>query len=61
MKRLMREAYRLNKHRYCERLQRAASNVPGCSSTKAGHSRLPWEVTQQKISRSLDRWMKEHG
>jgi ribonuclease P protein component len=60
MKRLMREAYRLSKARLYERLAGRTQQVAWLFIYQ-GKGLTTWEVTEQKISRSLDRWMKEHG
>jgi ribonuclease P protein component len=60
MKRLMREAYRLSKARQYERLAGRTQQVAWLFIYQ-GKGLTTWEVTEQKISRSLDRWMKEHG
>jgi ribonuclease P protein component len=60
VKRLMREAYRLNKHTYLERLQAGGKQ---CAWLFVYQARTPITLAeaQQKITRALDRWMKEHG
>ena len=60
IKRLMREAYRLSKARLYERLAGRTQQVAWLFIYQ-GKGLTTWEVTEQKISRSLDRWMKEHG
>ena len=56
MKRLMREAYRLSKARLYERLAGRTQQVAWLFIYQ-GKGLTTWEVTEQKISRSLDRWM----
>ena len=58
MKRLMREAYRLNKHTWYERLRAAGVQ---CAWLIVFNGRAPITLaeTQLKISRALDRWLKE--
>ncbi len=60
MRRLMREAYRLNKHVYHDRLQARGKQ---CAWLFICQARAPLDLvtTQEKITRSLDRWIKEHG
>lgn len=60
MKRLMREAYRLNKHRWYERL-RAAGVQCAWLVVFNGKAPITLAETQLKITRSLDRWLKENG
>lgn len=60
MKRLMREAYRLNKHRWYEPL-RAAGVQCAWLIVFNGKAPVTLAETQLKITRSLDRWLKEHG
>lgn len=58
-RRRMREAFRLNKQRWQEAL--LAANVQ-CAwlVVYQGRTCLPFELIQQKISRSIDRWILEH-
>lgn len=60
MKRLMREAYRLNKHRWYELLHAAGAQ---CAWLIVFNGKAPITLaeTQMKITRSLERWLKEHG
>lgn len=60
MRRLMREAYRLNKERFYTTLE--ASGVQ-CAwlFIYQGKGTITLAETELKITRSLDRWMKEHG
>lgn len=60
MKRLMREAYRLNKGRIYARLAGRTQQVAWLFVYQ-GKGLPPWELTEQRISRSLDRWLNEHG
>ncbi len=60
MRRLMREAYRLNKERYYEVL-RASGTQCAWLFIYQGKATMTLAETQVKITRSLDRWMKEHG
>lgn len=59
-RRLMREAYRLNKARYHEQL---AASGKQCAWLFVYQSKEVGTLrgTELKITRSLDRWMKEHG
>ena len=60
MKRLMREAYRLNKARYLEHL---ATTGRQCAWLFIFQGKAPIGLaeTQVKITRCLDRWMEKHG
>ncbi|MBK8498285.1 MAG: ribonuclease P protein component [Flavobacteriales bacterium] len=60
MKRLMREAYRLNKHRWYEPL-RAAGVQCAWLIVFNGKAPVTLAETQLKITRSMERWLKEHG
>lgn len=60
MRRLLREAYRLNKHTYHDRL-RTAGKQCAWLFVYQGKAPLTLAETQQRIMRSLDRWMKQHG
>ena len=60
MRRLLREAYRLNKHTYHDRL-RTAGKQCAWLFVYQGKAPLTLAETQQRITRSLDRWMKQHG
>jgi ribonuclease P protein component len=60
MKRLMREAYRLNKHGYLERLEASGKQCAWLFVYQA-RTTLTLAETQQRITRAMDRWMKEHG
>jgi len=58
-RRRMREAFRLNKLRWQETL-RAANVQCAWLVVYQGRTCPPFELTQQKISRSIDRWILEH-
>ncbi|HRH68055.1 MAG: ribonuclease P protein component [Flavobacteriales bacterium] len=60
MRRLLREAYRLNKQAYHERLKTSGKQ---CAWLFIYQGRTPLTLadTQLKISRSLDRWLERHG
>ena len=60
MRRLMREAYRLNKARYQDRLKQAGKQCAWLFIYQ-GKEPLTLAETQVKITRSLDRWMEKHG
>jgi ribonuclease P protein component len=60
MKRLMREAYRLNKPRTHARLQERPGQVAWLLIYQ-GRQVITWEEVERKISRILDRWMLEHA
>ena len=60
VRRLMREAYRLNKHRYFDRLRQSGKQCAWLFVFQ-GKEPLTLSETQQKITRSLDRWMERHG
>jgi len=60
MKRLMREAYRHSKARYLEPLS-AAGEQCAWLFVFQGRQPITLEETRIKITRCLDRWMKEHG
>ncbi len=60
MRRLLREAYRLNKHAYHDRL-RAAGKQCAWLFIYQGKTPLTLSETQLKITRSMDRWMRQHG
>ncbi|MBX2972593.1 MAG: ribonuclease P protein component [Flavobacteriales bacterium] len=59
-RRLLREAYRLNKATYYDRL-RAAGRQCAWLFIFQGKEPLTLAEAQQKITRSLDRWMEKHG
>jgi ribonuclease P protein component len=59
VRRHMREAYRLNKHRWYERLQQAGSQCAWLLIFQ-GPKPLSWEESSGKISRIFDRWTQEH-
>lgn len=60
MRRLMREAYRLNKQGYHQRLQEKGKQ---CAWLFIYQSRtlIDLATTQEKITRAMHRWLKEHG
>lgn len=60
MKRLMREAYRLDKHRWYAKL---AASGRQCAWLIVFQGKAPVTLaeTRLKISRSLDRWLEQHG
>ena len=60
MRRLLREAYRLNKHAYHDRL-RAAGKQCAWLFIYQGKTPLTLSETQLKITRSMDSWMRQHG
>ena len=58
-RRLIREAYRLNKHTWYEQLTAKNSQCAWLLIFQ-GNSPLCWEETQEKITRIFDRWTQEH-
>ncbi len=60
MRRLLREAYRLNKHIYHERLTLAGKQCAWLFIYQ-GKAPLTLAEAQLKITRSMDRWLKQHG
>ena len=60
MRRLLREAYRLNKHTYHEKLRTAGKQCAWLFIYQ-GKAPLTLAETQQRITRSMDRWLKQHG
>ena len=60
MKRLMREAYRQDKHRWYEKLKTSGKQ---CAWLIVFQGKAPITLmeTRLKISRSLDRWLAQHG
>lgn len=60
MRRLMREAYRLNKAAYAERLRMAGKQCAWLFIYQ-GKEPLTLAETQHRLTRSLDRWMEKHG
>ncbi len=60
MRRRMREAWRLNKLPFLDRL-RAADAQCAWLFIYQGREPITFAATTLKITRSLDRWMKEHG
>ncbi len=59
-RRLMREAYRLNKATYHDRLRAAGKQCAWLFIYQAKEP-LTLAETQRKITRSLDRWMEKHA
>ncbi len=60
VKRLMREAWRLNKHRWYPALREQGRQC-AVLVTYRGPGRPTLEETTLKITRAMDRWLKEHG
>jgi ribonuclease P protein component len=60
MKRLMREAFRLNKPRTYARLAERPGQVAWLLIYQ-GRQVITWEEAEGKISRILDRWLHEHA
>ena len=58
-RRLLREAYRLNKHRWYEALRNADVQCAWLVVFQGGPV-LNWPETQEKITGLFDRWVKEH-
>jgi ribonuclease P protein component len=58
-RRRMREAYRLNKDRWHAALREAGVQCAWLVVFQ-GKAPLPFTVTQERISRSIDRWILEH-
>lgn len=59
-RRLLREAYRLNKASYHARLRERGKQCAWLFIYQ-GKAPLTLAETQMKITRSLDRWMEKHG
>ncbi len=59
VRRHMREAYRLNKHRWYQRLSDAGSQCAWLLVYQ-GNAPLQWQEAAEKISRVFDRWTQEH-
>lgn len=59
VRRHMREAYRLNKHRWYERLDQAGVQCAWLLIFQ-GSGPLSWSESSEKISRVFDRWTQEH-
>lgn len=59
MKRLMREAYRQQKHTHHERL-RAAGLQCAWLFTFQGKGRIPYAEVRARLTRALERWMEQH-
>ncbi|MBK6831070.1 MAG: ribonuclease P protein component [Flavobacteriales bacterium] len=60
VKRLLREAYRINKHRWYGKLQ-ASGKQCAWLIVFQGKAPVTLAETELKISRALDRWLKQHG
>ncbi|MEZ4808365.1 MAG: ribonuclease P protein component [Flavobacteriales bacterium] len=60
VKRLMREAYRLNKE-VCHAPMRASGTQCALLFVFQGKANVTLAEMELKITRSLERWMKEHG
>lgn len=60
MKRRMREAYRLEKHRFHERLGAAGTQCAWLFIFQ-GKTLVTFAETRIRLTRALDRWMGEHG
>lgn len=60
VKRLLREAYRINKHRWYEKLQ-ASGKQCAWLIVFQGKAPVTLAETELKISRALDRWLQQHG
>lgn len=58
-RRLLRETYRLNKHRWYDALQAAGVQCAWLVVFQGGPP-LGWPETQEKLSGLFDRWVKEH-
>ncbi len=60
VKRLLREAYRLNKHRWYEQL-RASGKQCAWLVIFQGKAPVTLAETELKITKALDRWLIQHG
>ncbi|MBK9193409.1 MAG: ribonuclease P protein component [Flavobacteriales bacterium] len=60
VKRLLREAYRIDKHRWYGKLQ-ASGKQCAWLIVFQGKAPVTLAETELKISRALDRWLKQHG
>jgi hypothetical protein len=60
MKRLMREAYRLNKQALYESLAGRGDQIAWLFVYQ-GRSCISQEETSRKITKALQRWLKDHG
>ena len=58
-RRLLREAYRQNKHRWYQALQEAGTQCAWLVVFQGGPP-LDWPETQEKITGLVDRWTHEH-
>jgi ribonuclease P protein component len=59
VRRMLREAYRLNKHRWYGRLEEAGAQCAWLVVFQ-GRTVPPYAVLQGKITRAIDRWLLEH-
>lgn len=59
VRRRLREAYRLNKERWHEALRKAGVQC-AWMVVYQGRTVVPYAVTEQKITRAIDRWLLEH-
>lgn len=59
MKRLLREVYRQHKHEHLERL-RASQAQCAWLVIYQGRSVISYEETRLRLTRALERWMKQH-
>jgi len=60
MKRLMREAYRHNKHRFHAQLTTTGKQCAWLFIFR-GKAPITLAETEMKITRALERWMQQHG
>jgi ribonuclease P protein component len=60
MKRLMREAFRRNKQRWHQHLHASGKQV-ALLVIYQGRQAIGWDETQEKITRTIDRWIQQHG
>lgn len=60
MKRRMREAYRTYKHAHLETLRQAGAQCAWLVIYQ-GRAVIGYEETRIRLTRALERWMKEHG
>ncbi|MFT3884265.1 MAG: ribonuclease P protein component [Flavobacteriales bacterium] len=59
IRRQMREVYRLNKERWYATLREADKQCAWLFVYQSGRP-LPWKAMQEKITRSVDRWIQQH-
>jgi len=59
MRRLMRETYRLEKHRWYDRLSAADAQCAWLLIFQ-GSAPLPWDEAREKITHVFDRWTDQH-